>query len=199
MNAMMKLAAMIVVANVIVWFLFVANQSTSDQLQHTQQEALLRAADAAIGMPVLVNFEERKMLKRILEIRDHVINTTTYIVDMNGHPHKICDSIGYGFPLSTQFTNPAQNPRATVVISQAEPNGLFSSPTSEGTWISCVDPANKHNIQVVYVEPRVIVSPFPLSASSDLRLENAGPIGVQVNRAAALRGGDGDFRIDQPE
>ncbi len=50
------------------------------------------------------------MLKRILEIRDQVINTTTYIVDMNSHPHKICDSIGYGFPLSTQFTNPSQNP-----------------------------------------------------------------------------------------
>ena len=139
------------------------------------------------------------MLKRILEIRDQVINTTTYIVDMNGHPHKICDSIGYGFPLSIQFTNPAQNPRATVVISQAEPNGLFTSPTSEGTWISCVDPANKHNMQVVYVEPRVIVSPFPLSASGDLRLETATPIGAQVNRAAALRGGDGDFRINQPE
>ena len=195
---MMRLAAMIVVANVIVWFLFVANQSTSDQLQHTQQEELLRAADVAIGMPVLVNFEERKMLKRILEIRDQVINTTTYIVDMNSHPHKICDSIGYGFPLSTQFTNPAQNPRATVVISQAEPNGLFSSPTSEGTWISCVDPANKHNIQGVYVEPRVIVSPFPLSAGGDLRLETATPTGAQVNRAAALRGGDGDFGIDHP-
>jgi hypothetical protein len=198
MNAMMKLAAMIVVANVIVWFLFVADQSTSDQLQHDQQEVLLQAATAT-GMPAIVNFAERKMLKRILEIRDQAINTTTYIVDMNGRPHKICDSIGYGFPYSTQFTNPAQNPLKDVVISQAEPNGLFSSPTSEGTWISCVDPANKHNIQVVYVEPRVIVSPFPLSASSDLRLENAGSIGVQVNRVAALRGGGGDFRIDQPE
>jgi hypothetical protein len=198
MNAMMRLAAMIVVANVLVWFLFVANQSTSDQLQHDQQELLLQGANAT-GMPAIVNFTERKMLKRILEIRDQVINTTTYIVDTNGHPHKICDSIGYGFPYSTQFTNPAQNPSKTVVLAQAEPNGLFSSPTSEGTWIGCVDPANKHNMQVVYVEPRVIVSPFPLSASSDLRLENAGPIGVQLNRAAALRGGDGDFRIDQPE
>jgi hypothetical protein len=197
MNAMMKLAVMIVVANVIVWFLFVANQSTSDQLQHDQQEVLLQAATAT-GMPAIVNFAERKMLKRILEIRDQAINTTTYIVDMNGHPHKICDSIGYGFPYSTQFTNPSQNPLKDVVISQAEPNGLFSSPTSEGTWISCVDPVTK-DIQVVYVEPRVIVSPFPLSASSDLRLENAGSIGVQVNRAAALRGGGGDFRIDQPE
>jgi hypothetical protein len=198
MNAMMRLVAMVVVANVIVWFLFVANKSTSDQLQHDQQEVLLQAATAT-GMPAIVNFAERKMLKRILEIRDQAINTTTYIVDMNGRPHKICDSIGYGFPYSTQFTNPSQNPLKDVVISQAEPNGLFSSPTSEGTWISCVDPANKHNIQVVYVEPRVIVSPFPLSASSDLRLENAGSIGVQVNRAAALRGGGGDFRIDQPE
>jgi hypothetical protein len=175
---MIKLAAMIVVANVIVWCLFVYNQSTSDQLQHAQQEALLRAADAAIGMPAIVNFTERKMLKRILEIRDQAINTTTYIVDMNGHPHKICDSIGYGFPYSTQFTNPSQNPSNTVVLSQAEPNGLFSSPSSEGTWISCVDPVSK-NMQVVYVEPRVIVSPFSLSASSDLRLENATSIGFK--------------------
>jgi hypothetical protein len=165
MNAMMRLVAMVVVANVILWSLFVVyNRTTTDQLQHDQQEALLRAADTAIGMPAIVNFEERKMLKRILEIRDQGVNTTTYIVDMNGHPHKICDSIGYGFPLSTQFTNPAQNPRTTVVLSQAEPNGLFSSPTSEGTWISCVDPVTK-NMQVVYVEPRVIVSPFTLSAN----------------------------------
>jgi hypothetical protein len=178
MNAMMKLAAMIVVANVIVWFLFVANKSTYDQLQHDQQEVLLQAATAT-GMPAIVNFAERKMLKRILEIRDQAINTTTYIVDMNGHPHKICDSVGYGFPYSTQFTNPSQNPSKDVVISQAEPNGLFSSPTSEGTWISCVDPANKHNIQVVYAEPRVIVSPFPLSASGDLRLETATSIGFK--------------------
>jgi hypothetical protein len=176
---MMKLAAMIVVANVMIWFLFVYNQSTSDQLQHEQQEALLQGANAATGMPAIVNFEERKMLKRILEIRDQAINTTTYIVDMNGHPHKICDSVGYGFPYSTQFTNPSQNPSKDVVISQAEPNGLFSSPTSEGTWISCVDPANKHNIQVVYAEPRVIVSPFPLSASGDLRLETATSIGFK--------------------
>jgi hypothetical protein len=174
---MMRLAAMIVVANVMVWFLFVYNQSTSDRLQHDQQEVLLRAADA-IGMPTIVNFEERKMLKRILEIRDQAINTTTYIVDMNGHPHKICDSIGYGFPYSTQFTNPEQNPLKTVVLSQAEPNGLFPPPTSEGTWISCVDPVSKH-MQVVYAEPRVIVSPFPLSASSDSSFENASSIGFK--------------------
>jgi hypothetical protein len=160
---MMKLAAMVVVANVIVWGLFVYNRS-SDQLQHDQQEVLLRAANAATGMPAIVNFAERKMLKRIFEIRDQPINTTTYIIDTNGHPHKICDSIGYGFPYSTQFTNPLQNPLKTVVLSQAEPNGLFSSSTSEGTWISCVDPVSKH-MQLVYVEPRVIVSPFPLSAN----------------------------------
>src|SRR6516162_4851880 len=112
---MMRLAAMIIVANVIVWWLFVASRS-SDQVQHDQEEILLQAANAATGMPAIVNFTERKMMKRIFEIRDQVINTTTYIVDMNGHPHKICDSIGYGFPLSTRFTNPSQNPRTTVVL-----------------------------------------------------------------------------------
>jgi hypothetical protein len=162
---MMRLAAMVVLANVLIWWLFAYSRS-SDQQQHDQQELLLQTANAATGMPTIVNFAERKMMKQILEIRDQAINTTTYIVDMNGHPHKICDSIGYGFPLSTQFTNPAQNPLKTVVLSQAEPNGLFSSPTSEGTWISCVDPVSK-DMRVVYIEPRVIVSPFPLSAKLD--------------------------------
>ena len=175
---MMKLAAMIVVANVIFWFFsslikkHPTNCSTTNR-KHSSKQPTPRPACLAR------EFRGAKNAQANSRDSGPVINTTAYIVDMNGHPHKICDSIGYGFPFSTQFTNPAQNPRKTVVLAQAEPNGLFSSPTSEGTWISCVDPANKHNMQVVYVEPRVIVSPFPLSASGDLRLETASSIGFK--------------------
>jgi hypothetical protein len=182
---MIRLAAIVVLANAILWWVF-AYSPSPDQLQHDQQEALLRAAIAATGgLPAIKNFEERKMMKRILEMRDQVTNTTTYIVDMNGHPHKICDSIGYGFPLSTQFTNPSQNPRTTVVLSQAEPNGLFSSPTSEGTWISCVDPGSK-DMRVVYVEPRVIVSPFPLPENLDEHpIETGGDVSRPLRMTSA--------------
>ncbi len=48
-----------------------------------------------------------------------------------------------------------------VVIPQADPNGLFSPASAEGAWVLCLDPADKRT-KPVYVEPRVVVSPFRL-------------------------------------
>ncbi len=158
---MNRVAAMVVAVNLLIWWFFVHNR-TLDQLQYGQQDVTLKAARAAMSLPAIVNFQERKMLKHILETRDRAVATTTYVVDLNGHPRKICGSVGYGLSYSTQLTNPSQNPSRTVVLSQAEPNGLFSPPGTEGTWVSCVDPIS-NDTQIVYVEPPVIVSPFPLS------------------------------------
>jgi hypothetical protein len=52
--AMMKVAAMVVVANVLFWWLFVSNQQSSDQVHHAQLEALFESANAAIGLPMIV-------------------------------------------------------------------------------------------------------------------------------------------------
>ena len=49
------------------------------------------------------------------------------------------------------------------ILAQADPNGLFSPGSAEGTWIMCKDPKGP-DVRPVYVEPRVIVSPFPLPA-----------------------------------
>jgi hypothetical protein len=94
------------------------------------------------------------------------------IIDFNGKLHKICDALGYGFPYATQFTNPQRDSyygssgssTGTSVhfqMPQPEPNGLFMPNAADGTWVMCLNPETQ-NIQPVYVEPRVVISPFPL-------------------------------------
>ena len=143
-------------------------QPTADQVQRRQQEQVAQQSNSAVGMPAIVNFQEKRMLKDIYELRDKAIVTYTYITDMNGGLHKICDSIGYGISGATQYTNPQRVARynetpehGNITLPQADPNGLFSPPTDEGTWVLCKDP-NGSKVMPVRIEPRTITSPFPL-------------------------------------
>ncbi|MGD0328151.1 MAG: hypothetical protein ABSB00_00335 [Minisyncoccia bacterium] len=144
-------------------------QASSDRIQRQQQERILQEGAAQIGMPAIKNFREKKLLKDIYELRDQTgLVTYTYLWnEMQGKKVFFCQSIGYGIPYATQFTNP-QRPiidsstyHDTTVIAQADPNGLFSPASAEGTWVMCKDP-NGPDVRPVYVEPRIIVSPFKL-------------------------------------
>ena len=142
------------------------NTPTSDDIQRNQQEALLKEGTAQTGMPAIKNFRERKLMKDILEMRDQDgLVTYTYLFAEN--PGKLCflgDTIGYGLPYATQYTNPAKledSYHGLTSIPQADPNGLFSPASAEGTWVMCKDP-NSVKVLPTYVEPRVIVSPFKL-------------------------------------
>jgi hypothetical protein len=138
---------------------------TSDQMANRQQEQLSLQAVQSVGMPAIVNFQEKRFLKQILELRDTKLSTITYTQDFNAKLHKLCDSVGYGIPYSTQYTNPQRTvslyDHAIATIPQADPNGLFSPAAAEGTWVLCLNPESK-DVAPVYVEPRVIVSTFPL-------------------------------------
>lgn len=72
-----------------------------------------------------------------------------------------CSSIGYGIPYSTEYTNPQKWVAQGVTLPQADPNALFSPTSAEGTWVLCKNPAGS-DTRPVYVEPRVVVSPFKL-------------------------------------
>jgi hypothetical protein len=50
-------------------------------------------------------------------------------------------------------------------LPQAEPNGLFMPSSAEGTWLMLLD--SKNEPHPVYIEPRIIVSPFSLNASNE--------------------------------
>lgn len=141
---------------------------TSDEVQKTQQEKILAEGTAQVGMPGINNFRERKILKEIYELRDQTgLVTYTYVwSELNGKLIFFCNSIGYGIPYSTQFTNPQKIAYTgyqigVATLPQADPNGLFSPQSAEGTWVMCKNP-HGDEVRPVYVEPRVIVSQFKL-------------------------------------
>jgi hypothetical protein len=147
---------------------------TSDQIQSAQQERILQEGTNQVGMPAIKNFRERKLLKEILEKRDQEgFLTYTYVWrevaggDASNNLVFLCNSIGYGIPYATQFTNPQKRDYAVsqvgvLALPQADPNGLFSPATAEGTWVMCKNPHGP-NVEPVYIEPRIVVSPFPLT------------------------------------
>jgi hypothetical protein len=143
------------------------NETVAEKREREQTARLTEQASTQVGIPAITRFTEKRNLKMIYEKRDDAkLATIAYIVDFNGHLHKICDALGYGFPYATQYTSPQRlvNPDRwdhLFAMPQPEPNGLFMPSTADGTWVLCLDPATK-DLHPVYVEPRVIVSPFPL-------------------------------------
>ena len=137
---------------------------TSTQIERKKQEEMSLRGVQEVGMPSITNFAEKRMMKDIIELRDQNVATYVYITDMNGRLHKVCNAVGYGLPYATQYTNPqmrVSSERGVVTLPQADPNGLYSPASADGTWVLCVD-AKSGKPKPVYIEPRVIVSPIAL-------------------------------------
>lgn len=161
---------------------------TSSDLQRDRQERMVNEGVQEVGVPSIKNFRELKLAKDIYEMRDQTgLVTYSYLENLNsvlvsGHTALggkltfLCDSIGYPLPYSTQFTAPETMQRYYLPrregggnnsgetwgverLPQAEPNGLFSPSSAEGTWVLCKDPNGK-DVRPVYTEPRVIVAQF---------------------------------------
>ena len=139
-------------------------EENSDDTQRYQQEQILKEGTAQSGMPAIKNFRERKLLKQIIEMRDQdgLVTYTYTVPETTGRPVFLCNSIGYGLPAATQYTNPEKYEMSGTTLPQADPNGLFSPDSAEGTWVMCSDPSGSGKTRPVYVEPRIIVSPFKL-------------------------------------
>lgn len=140
--------------------------TNSDQDFQKQQEAIMKQAFNSVGMPAITNFAERRQLKQIFELRDQNVATYTYLVGMDGKVgQKLCNSVGFGIPYATQYTSPqrlaTRGAEGITTVPQADPNTLFSPASAEGTWVLCLNPETNKPTPL-YVEPKIIVSPFKL-------------------------------------
>jgi hypothetical protein len=153
---MKKILAVVII---LIALLLAGCDESSGTKEYRAQEAMQQQSISSIGFPAIKNFREKRILKDIYELRDQSnLNTYTYIVsEMTGKLVFLGESIGYGIPAATQYTNPMKS----AGVPQADPNGLYSPASAEGTWIMLKDPNGK-DVKPVYVEPRIIVSPFKL-------------------------------------
>lgn len=116
---------------------------------------------------------ERKIMIALYEARQHSIATYSFVQsDYTGKVLWSCSSLGYPIPYSTQLTNPDQEVGYNVVLPQNEPNGLFPPPSSEATWVPCVDEHGQ--ITPVYEEKRVTVFLRPMQEQNGQLVPVAG-------------------------
>lgn len=140
---------------------------SADQQEAAQTKKLTaEAANSVGGLPAITNFYEKRLLKEIYERRDQAdLTTYAYTQGMDGRLTCLGQAIGYGVPYSTQYVNPAREVNGAngrgYAMPQPEPNGLFTPDGMSATWLQLVSPDGK--IQVVYVEPTIVVSPFKIT------------------------------------
>lgn len=139
----------------------------SDKVMAEQTEMAMQEANAQIGMPAIKNFQERKLAKMIFELRDREdLICYAYIVNaMKGELVYIGKCLGFGLPYSVQYTNPeviadSLYQGGYAILPQADPNGLFMPEGLSATWLMMLDKNGEPH--PVYVEPEIMVSPFPL-------------------------------------
>lgn len=142
----------------------------SDKQARQATERLQREGQSQVGMPNIQNFQEKKLMKKIVELRDDAkLVCHAYISTYTG-VHYLGRCVGYGLPYSTQFTNPEKRIGDGIngeiaTLPQAEANGLFMPEGLSATWITLLDSVNTP--YVVYVESNLIVSPVPLNIEGD--------------------------------
>ncbi len=144
--------------------------ASTDAKVANKQAVSLAEANSEIGLPNIVNFQEKKLLKMIYELRDqeNVVNYAYLYNEYSGKLVYLGECVGYGMPYATQYSNPEKlNVYDTYGVSnipQAEPNGLFMPNSAAGTWVMLIDPNDKtKQPHPVYVEPNVVISPFKLT------------------------------------
>lgn len=131
---------------------------------------------------------ERDEYQQIYDFRMKGGNTWTVFYSM-GKPIFVCPSIGFPIPYTTQVTNPEQvhsgssTADPSVVIPQAEPNGLYTG-TTNATEVLCVRslPGGGSETVPVYSEPDTITLPYPVTIGADGSIQDAGgSSSVQIN------------------
>jgi hypothetical protein len=137
--------------------------------------------------------QERDTLIQIYRLRQEARATfTTFHSNGTGDVIFACPSRGYAIPADTQLTNPVARDYAgsgAVVVDQAEPNGLYSSKNTDGTWVLCV--RENGEVAPVYSELKVQTFPFEVSWDEarrmllDQKKQSSSSLTIRVGKEAA--------------
>lgn len=147
-------------------------EQTADDRMNQQQEQMSSEGNRIVGgLPNVKNFFRKKTVKAIIEAvdNDKLINYAYMMAEGTGKLVYLGRCQGYAISSSTQYTNPqkaetysGRGSWSIVTLPQADPDGLFSPSSAEGSWLLLIDPATNEP-KATYFEPRLIVSPFPLN------------------------------------
>lgn len=111
---------------------------------------------------------ERDVFIQLYSLRNEAVSTYTIVSSQMGITVFECPSIGFPLAADYQLTNPLV-PHYTstgyITIEQPEPNGLFSSKNTAGTWVMCVQSDGK--VYPVYTELNASAFPMIVKRNAD--------------------------------
>jgi hypothetical protein len=145
-------------------------EATAEQRQAKQTNQILSEIDRQLGLPNMSNFQQKKLMKMVYELcdKEDLICYAYIKSDYHGKLFYIGKCIGFGVPFSAQYTNPEKVVHKETyqggsygTLPQADPNGLYMPTSSSATWLMMIDPKD-NKPRPVYLEPEIVVSPFPL-------------------------------------
>ena len=154
----------------------VPNTSQTRDVRNTEEQLAIYQTNQPV--PRFAFSQQRDTLIQIYVLQNEARATfTTFHSNGTGDVIFACPSRGYAIPADTQLTNPVQiafggtavfnGSTSRVgdygVIDQPEPNGLYSSKNTDGTWVICV----RENGEAVPVYSELKVQTFPFEVSWD--------------------------------
>lgn len=149
-----------------------------DKISTERQLSIYRRSNP---LPVYDHSQDLEILSQIYTLKNEVRTTWSIISsEGTGEVQFTCPSLGYAIPADTQLTNPLQAVAGGAVIEQPEPNGLFSSKNTDGTYVMCV--RENGDVVPVYTELKVTTFPFPVE--------------VQDGRIVEVTSGSSTIKID---
>lgn len=153
----------------VVLFLFVVLALGAAACAEYQQTSVEQEANTVEGqdliylkgqpVPIYNYSPERDIFIQLYNFRMANVPTWTVICSNTGECMDSCPSLGYPLPADVQLTNPLKGEDyysrghgswSAIVVEQREPNGLFSSNNTAGTWVMCVYAEGR--VEPVYTE-----------------------------------------------
>jgi len=127
--------------------------------------------------------QDRQTLIQIYEAKNQARQTWSVFYSATGVPQTMCPSIGYPIPANTQLTSPDQigyiSSYGVGVLSQMEPNGVYSTTGANGTYVLCARPSGK--IAAVYSESWVTAFPYEVKLEAGQVVDLGGESSVEID------------------
>jgi|APSaa5957512493_1039668.scaffolds.fasta_scaffold04280_6 hypothetical protein len=157
------------------------SQTEKDKEQVANQQAQYSASQP---VPAYDWSLERHLMIELYNTRNMKAVTHSVWRSNSGVVEGDCPSMGFGMPYDTSLTNPLKGQYyrngGTVVVEQAEPNGIFASKNTQATWVMCTNKFG--SIEPVYVESKVTAYPYPVSTDYKTnRVTKAGKSTVTIS------------------
>jgi hypothetical protein len=148
---------------------------SSDKKLQVETEQAMQEANKQVGYPAITDFQEKKMLKELYELRDKsdlICHAYLYNSIKGEVGQYLGKCLGFGLPYSAQFSNPEKivvnewhSGGASLygTLPQPEPNGLFMPDGLSATWLLMINPET-NEATPAYIEPEIMVFTYKLGS-----------------------------------